>query len=454
MRNPLYFLPNAVLLGSLLASSVAQGADPSYQTVNATEFGKAFVTQRKDARSVKTALQLTLRDITRYFGVAPSVYSAYADSKDPHSGGATFLVNAGDVAVKGLVTCRAGDRSTKVAVIFIRADAPAAEWSRLVQSPGASAGPSAGSGPAAAHAHLRTYVFPDGTGSIGLAEGWTTRAQSAMQGVFVEGPRDQLIAIGVSFSVLTPASTLPRGPMTLVAPFSAPIDALEALVPQLSRASVQQGGPARTIDHPTKVEDRKPTLPNGRQSLVRFGVTESKAGSSEHYQAIAQVELDPVTQTSFLLGITQLRAPDATFERDLPVMQQILQSMKSNDALITRKSGEAIAAQKQWFNRQQSAHRAQVDAFDAHNRQWQANERASDERNRTWEANQNAQARRDDNFDELIRGYRSVEDTQTGFKTSVDLGNVDKIVDDLNEREPGRYRQIPLRDENDPVPGR
>jgi hypothetical protein len=52
----------------------------------------------------------------------------------------------------------------------------------------------------------------------------------------------------------------------------------------------------------------------------------------------------------------------------------------------------------------------------------------------------------------VIRGYRTVEDTQTGVKGSVDLGNVDKIVDDLNEREPGRYRQIPLRDEADPVP--
>jgi hypothetical protein len=30
---------------------------------------------------------------------------------------------------------------------------------------------------------------------------------------------------------------------------------------------------------------------------------------------------------------------------------------------------------------------------------------------------------------------------------------VDKIVDDLNEHDPGRYRQIPLRDEADPLPG-
>jgi hypothetical protein len=52
----------------------------------------------------------------------------------------------------------------------------------------------------------------------------------------------------------------------------------------------------------------------------------------------------------------------------------------------------------------------------------------------------------------VIRGVRTVEDTQTGYRTSVDLGNVDQIVDKLNEHDPGRYIQIPLRDEWAPLP--
>ncbi len=50
----------------------------------------------------------------------------------------------------------------------------------------------------------------------------------------------------------------------------------------------------------------------------------------------------------------------------------------------------------------------------------------------------------------MIRGYRTVEDTRTGERGSVDLGNVDNFVDTLNESDPDRYRQIPLRDEADP----
>ena len=55
-------------------------------------------------------------------------------------------------------------------------------------------------------------------------------------------------------------------------------------------------------------------------------------------------------------------------------------------------------------------------------------------------------------FDEVIRGVRTVEDTQTGYRTSVDLGNVNQIVDKLNKHDPGRYIQIPLRDELAPLP--
>jgi hypothetical protein len=57
------------------------------------------------------------------------------------------------------------------------------------------------------------------------------------------------------------------------------------------------------------------------------------------------------------------------------------------------------------------------------------------------------------NFDEMIRGYRTVEDTATGDKTSVDLGDVHQVVQNLNYSDPGRYKEIPLRDELYPLPG-
>jgi hypothetical protein len=428
-----------------------------YRTVASTEYGRAVVGQRADARSVRAALQLTLKDMERYFGTAPKVRSAYEDAKDPRAGGATFLFKTRGVSVKGLVTCRIAPQMTSVAVIYIRADAPAAEWRRLTQTPQPDAGgvPAAGGKhPSPARGPLHPYVFRDGTGSIGLADGWHTNVQSALQGIPIKGPDSAEIMVAGALSVLTPNSPLARNGQSLVAPFGAPMAVMQALAPQLSMMSVHNGGPAKSFDSFTLVKHQKPGPPNGAESVITFGVTEQSRAGTRHFKVMASVGVSPTSQTSYMVFITQARAPDATYDRDLPVMLQIIQSLKANDGVIRQRSNQAVAAQNQWFNAQQAAHRQQVAAYDAHNQQWWDSQKANQQRNHDWERQQNAQARGHDDFDELIRGYRTVEDTQTGVKHSVDLGNVDKIVDDLNERDPGRYRQIPLRDEADPLPGR
>ena len=427
-------------------------AAPKYQIVNATEFGKAFVTQRQDAKSLSAALRLTLSDITAYLGSAPSSYRAYSDSRDTTSGGATFVASAGGVALKGLVTCKVGRKGTQVAVVMVRADAPPEEFGRLL-NPAAkgSAAPAEGKAIATGHAPLRTYAFPDGTGTIGLAEGWSTDAQTCLRPAQLQGPDGEGIAIGATFSVATPQARF-RSPAALVAPFTTPAEVLQALMPQFSQLSSRQGGPTRELDSVTTLGDQKPLSGRGKLAVLRWGVTENgRDGSRAHYKVMGQVGITPLTASSFMLRLTTARAPDATFERDLPVMLQMINSLAMNEARIRERGGQAVAAQKRWFQAEQKAHKQQVAAFDAHNRQWEANEKAFDARNQQVADSQNATARRDDNFDELIRGYRTVEDSQTGLKTSVDLGNVDKIVDDLNEHDPGRYREIPLRDEVDPL---
>jgi hypothetical protein len=86
----------------------------------------------------------------------------------------------------------------------------------------------------------------------------------------------------------------------------------------------------------------------------------------------------------------------------------------------------------------QKAHATQVEAFDDYFKSQQRNSLIRD--------------RSATDFDEVIRGVRTVEDTRTGERTSVDLGNVNEIVDKLNEHDPDRYIQIPLKDELYPLP--
>ena len=118
-------------------------------------------------------------------------------------------------------------------------------------------------------------------------------------------------------------------------------------------------------------------------------------------------------------------------------MLAIIASLRENAAVIQAKSQQNMEQQNRWFAAQQKSHHELMAAYDSYNK--------------AQATNSTIRSRANDDFIEVIRGYRSVEDTRTGEKQSVDLGNVDNIVDSLNHADPGRYKQVPLRDETDPL---
>ena len=439
---------------SAAAAVAAPGELPAgYQVVNATPLGRALSAQKPGVTTVRAALMAAFRDLTKLYGVRPTVASAYEDSRDHRSGNATFFANVGGWPTKGVVFCKIDRKRAILAVIYGRSDMSPAEWSRLsttetaVQAAPTASGAPPPEAPAAAervqdgpipqpaHAKLRTFHFPDDTGTVGLAEGWSTKAQSCMGGFVLDGPGGQNALVGVAYSVATPNSTLRRF-SPLVAPFTTPVEAFGILVPQMSRMSQQHGGPALELDHLVERHSAKSWSPNGRAAFLSFGVTETGPNGRRHFQALSLVQIIPTSQQGFMLTTTTARAPDASFRHDLPLMLQMINSFRENAPVITQKSQQQLAAKNQWFAAQQSAMRQKQQSFDSY---LQGQERAS-----------NARLRQSDDFDEVIRGVRTVEDTRTGEKTSVDLGNVDKIVDGANQADPGRYRQIPLRDEAHP----
>ena len=85
-----------------------------------------------------------------------------------------------------------------------------------------------------------------------------------------------------------------------------------------------------------------------------------------------------------------------------------------NQQAVQQNSQNAIAQQNQWFNNFQAQQKQKSDAFDSYMKSVQDQQTVRDRSNA--------------DFDEVIRGYRDVEDTGTGDKTAVDLGNVDGVV--------------------------
>jgi hypothetical protein len=453
----------------------AGDAPSGYTVVRTVDSGKALSRRMPQVKTVRDALKSTLADLERYFGSKLQMRGAYEDTRDRLSGGAGFKGQLKGRPIQGIISCRIIPEGALVAVVYANGDAPRSEWTQLL-----AASPADGPGPAAPVADrspagtvaLKPYKFPDGTGVIGIASGWHTTAQSCAGPLVVQGPADQSVAMGLSWSVSTPDSLAvqnhrqmvatarqlgSRPPQLdmLVAPFTGPLDALKNIAPQLSEMTARKGGSPFQIDKPALLEEMRPNLAGGKAARVSYGITEKGTdGRVKHYRAEAYLETSQVVQGAWMMMGVILRAPDATFERDLPTMRAMALSLKENAEVIGQKSQEALNAQNQWFQAQQQAHRQQVEGFERQQQAHREVTKAQDRQNKNWEKNQNATSRSHDDFDEVLRGYRTVEDTRSGVKTSVDLGNVDVVVDKLNEADPGRYRQIPLRDEMDPLPAR
>ncbi len=226
----------------------------------------------------------------------------------------------------------------------------------------------------------------------------------------------------------------------LIASFCGPEDALKALAPQFSELSKKNGGPSITLDRFLEVKDLPATLPNGKAQSLLY--TWNKGNVP--YKSMCQSETAEMGMGGWLVVYTEVAAPAAHFDRDGPTMLAIVNSVRMDARVMQahqdarnqaaqQTNAQMRADQDQRFKQQQEAHKQQMAGYDRQNQAWANRELA--------------QSRSNADFCEVIRGYRTVEDTRTGTQGTADLGDVNHVVDKLNESDPGRYKQVPLRDE-------
>ncbi len=427
---------------SLAAAGDKEAASPShYKVLKKNEVGQSLTATKAGVSTVQAALQAAIPDLKTLFDGKPSLGKAFEDFKDKAFGGVSFTATHNGQPVTGVLSCRLVEGGANISIVYARTTATPAQWQALTPADGATA-------PAVA---LQQYNFPDGTGSIGLAEGWTTNATTCQSGFTIRGPNDQRLSVGSTFSVNTPDSTVvqmqlqveaqarqmgmappPRVPL-LVAPYLDPARALAALVPQLSAMSQMKGGPSVSLESLSVVGKAKANLPNGQAALLKYTFLQTENGQTQRLAVLANVETAPVAQGAWMVYLTEAVAPPEALDAALPVMLQMLNSWKVNAEVMAQVTRNNIAAGQRRFEAGQRAHRALVASFDASNKAWEARQKSQDI----------AHA----NFIETIRGTRTVEDTSTGSRMDVPLGDSGAIVDKLNEYDPGRFKEIPLRDQ-------
>jgi hypothetical protein len=500
-----------VMCGSLIAlparGAAAGAADvpAGYAVITSTDFGKSLSTHKDGVATVQAALEAVLPDLDHYFGVKSTIGSAYQDAKDPKSGGATFSSVLDGQPVKGIVSCKIGDHGAAVAVIYARANTPKAEWAKLTSPAQADAAAAAQGGPTTAPAQaafaLKEFDFADGSGSLQLADGWTTKAQTCINPVLIVGPARQSIVLNNMVHIDTPDSPfqkmkqqnermmqqmaanaraqgrpfnpppLPPVPPSLVAPYCEPVDALKTLIPQFSTISEFNHGPTTTLDKIISEKDAACGLPGGKGAIIQYAYTETRDGEQTQFRRSVYLQTAPQGQTGWVWVITGVAAPDATFDHDAPLMFAMVNSLKINQeqwtknlnaqtasnmhniAVMGQAENQVLASQAQMgrdnMNTQNAIHdeqhQAQMDGYAQHNAQWAADE-TQKQRNAA-------------DFIETIKGTRMVYDTQTGATGSANLSDVTGVVDALNQAalDPNRFVQVPLRDylyAPTPVPGR
>lgn len=463
---------------STAASTVAADPDSpqpgtgplaNYTILQTTDYGKSMTRDFPAQTTARQVVRQTVPDLAAIFGEKPKLVGVYQDQKDKKSACVFFSENLSGQPVKGLSVIKVTDDATREWIVFCQANAPKGEAMKLLSLQAPAAQP-AGSGASSANAptqntaatqavadgssgggsaqpvpdadvKLQTYSFTDGTGTVGVPDGWTCNSQT-IGGAIVKGPAGQTVAFDIAGQVDVPNGQALRmlrmgggNPANaLVAPFSSdPATALKNLMVAINRVQQTKGGPTTTVDEVVNQQPRQPGpgMTDGHEAVIELAVTQTTNGVSRKFHSVqifAAYTFNGGRDTWNFYG-SQEMAPEETYKQDLPVMNAIFDSLKENSAAINSKG---------------AAEQKQVNQILAQTRQMNTNVNA------TISQMQNEEIQSEKSFadvDEGIRGYRKVYDSQTGDEADVNLGDVNGVVNALNEADPGRYVQVPLRDE-------
>jgi hypothetical protein len=457
--------PLAAVAGGATATPPTPAATGDASELARTATGRTLVLRQPSATTASAALDATLPKLAGAVGGDVSVTGRFADTKQPDRGGASFTATVNGRSIRGVAFCgKSNDGGEDVSVAYAATDAPAAEWATLT----------------AALPHqtvLHPYDFPDGTGTIGVPDGWTCKAQSACDPIIVEGPESQRVIFGQTIMVNGEQSPIVQimastermrrenaermrqmnaqvglpPPREFAAPpppasqgifegeFDDPVAMLQHVYPQLSEFLKARLGKTEQFDRLLATTPATAQLQGGKADLCSLLFTVTGPDATEHFHFQGRIEAAPVGTGATMLTWSGLQAHADTFDRDTPTMWAIAQSLKLNVQRLGEVGQQrcqqiADAGQRQMqiqndqfqqnqrsmFERNQAFHDQQADQFDRFeqgiNNQNLASHRASAD------------------FTEMIGGYQKVVNTRTGEERSVDYYNSNGIVAGLNEQ--------------------
>jgi hypothetical protein len=461
----------------------------AFTILGSTATGKTLFMKLPPNQTLEAAITQTADELGKVLDGKPSLTGAFAKAQAKNEGGASLTGKLKGKDIKGVIFCGTGANGGSATVVIDAPDASKDDIAALF-------------GFIPKQLKMTTHTFPDGSGSIDLPDGWTTPTTSASNGIFAFGPAGQLVTFGVVTPINDPQcrtermrkinydmsvqlyqgsvrnynqrvamhqqypNILPPGnPPTPPTPFEpdpninsvkhnsplryckycdGPEELLKAYYPLMEDLGKRSGKPYTSLDKIIAIvpAPADPAHPNFKAGTVYIAVTDHDGDKATHVRALNSVSTTNIVDGEvWQFCMCVMRAPDETFDKDLPVMSAIQASIKLNNQVI----GQEIAAQGEAVRAQG---RASFAAMQRDHAAWQDQQaRQFADHQQQIAAQQQAMHDSSSDFIEYIGGVRDVYDNQTGLMHSVDLFHSDSIVDGLNTaaNDPNRFVQIPLR---------
>jgi hypothetical protein len=186
--------------------------------------------------------------------------------------------------------------------------------------------------PSAPPAKLIQTPIPDGTGTIGLPEGWRITAAHAGD-VRAQGPNGESLRFGMAQSVAdpnTPSRTLLAGPLHnfVSIPFGTPADqAYTAMVDQLARYARQ----APPTIHYLQIQQFPDTKGGGKNTLLVADVS-TPAGPVVSWTEVSMSV--PQAMGSWMMTIYNVAVPPALADKEAATVASMFPAYKPNYAAI------------------------------------------------------------------------------------------------------------------------
>src|ERR1700681_676371 len=194
---------------------------------------------------------------------------------------------------------------------------------------------------------LTVTQFPDGTGHVGIARGWT--AQTLGQGSAVlRGPDEATVELGISIAVLDPRGTLHQQTASMGLPSRGLVipyvpDPAQALVAVAREIGMQrgQGDPQMRIEAVQALQS-----PPGSQTVAVAG-TETRNATPWRFQGVVSL-FPPGPGGSWSLGLNLQSAPAKAFARHAPAMMAMANSCVLDFEARRKQLGLAEGAVKEF----------------------------------------------------------------------------------------------------------